>query len=123
MSAIFGVLARILSFMGTSLGTFFAKSLEALGYKIALEQAAEYAARLLRIGVIFALIQGVIGALGVESVSIYGLWDQYVSGVDFTYIGYFVPLGLLFSLLDLMILATIIMLAIKGVRMLAEASR
>jgi len=123
MSAIFGILSRLLSFLGTTAGTFFAKSLEALGYKIALEQAAEYAARLLRIAVVVALIQSVISALGVESVSIYGLWDQYVSGVDFTYIGYFVPLGLLFSLLDLMILATIIMLGIKGVRMLAEAAR
>lgn len=123
MSAIFGILSRLLSFLGTTAGTFFAKSLEALGYKIALEQAAEYAARLLRIAVVVALIQSVISALGVESVSIYGLWDQYVSGLDFTYIGYFVPLGLLFSLLDLMILATIIMLGIKGVRMLAEAAR
>lgn len=123
MAALFGLLSRLLGWMGSSIGLVFAKSLEALGYKVAVEQAAEYAARLLRIGVVIGLIQAAVSALGVQSLSLYGLWDQYVAGVDFTYIGYFVPMGLLFSLMDLMLLAALVMLAIRAVRMLAEVGR
>ena len=112
-------LARVVQWLGSTLSGMFAAGLAAASWHVAAQQAAEAAARLVRVGIVTAVLLAVINSFIPPGTNLFSLWSNHVvqAAPMLAYIGYFVPIGLLFTLLDLLLFATLVMVVFRAVQM------
>jgi hypothetical protein len=86
---------------------------------------ADTIARLLRVAIVIAITMVVINTVSIPATSLTSLWDSYLtqSSEVLSVIGYFVPISLMFNLLDLYLAAVMVLLGIRAVRYVTEAAQ
>ncbi|WP_428625433.1 hypothetical protein [Sedimenticola sp.] len=122
--AFLSVIGSAIGWLSTALGGLVGALVSLVGYQVAAFQVAEAVARATRITLVIVCVMGVVNALIPPGTNLYTLWSGYAAGSSFlAWIGYFVPIGLLFTLMDLMLFAATTMLIFKAIKWANEASK
>lgn len=119
-------LAPVIAWFGSTFAAMMAWMVTALFGQVIAGQAAEAAARLARLLFWTAAIVTAVNLLIPGDInSLSGLWTTYSAGLGTyaSWIGFFVPIPLLLTLLDLYIAALLVLFTIQGFRRVAELTR
>lgn len=102
MLALIGWIARFLFGFGTKVGAMWAAAMGTISSHLVALGILRFVLAIIRLAIVVTFLLAVWAAFDPGDLSITGLWNQYVGslGTVGTYVAYFVPIGLVWALID-----------------------
>lgn len=112
---IIAAIIKLITWLGSLFTGLWTAIIAIPAYASSVHFAAEALARIVRAGLAITVLLVLVNSIVPNNLSTLTLWNTYATsaGSVLQYVGYFVPLDLLFSLLDLYIFGILVLLMFR----------
>lgn len=119
------LIVKLLTWFGAAATEWIAYRWALVTLEHTLKGGLEATWRILRIGIVTGILIAALNAFVPPNFNLVTVWATYVADAApwIGYMGYFVPLDLLFALIDLLVFATIVLVLFRLVRFVDGISK